>query len=298
MKRILFAVTALFLVNSVYSQPLEVSAVKIGNRIDVNIMDEIFTSYRCYPDEKHPFFFPVNGPVSGSSLTSMRNKLYPHHSSMFFGCDMVNGGNYWHEGFERGRIISLGARIIEAGGSKVVIEDECIWKRPDADAPIIDRRKITVSAPSKDLYQLDFDIELEMLTDVTIKKTNHSLFTIRFISDLAVAQGGTMFNAEGKKNQEETNGVVSPWMDYYGTLKTGTEGIALLQHPSNTWYPEPWLTRDYGLFSPATLQYPKDDKETVLKKGEKVKFRYRILVHGGTTEQAGISKCFEQYKNE
>jgi len=28
----------------------------------------------------------------------MRNGRFPHHSSLFFGCDKVNGGNYWQEG--------------------------------------------------------------------------------------------------------------------------------------------------------------------------------------------------------
>ncbi|KAA6315105.1 hypothetical protein EZS27_034388, partial [termite gut metagenome] len=241
---------------------------------------------------------PVNGPVSGFGVTSMRNGIWPHHSSLFFGCDRVNGGNYWQEGLERGRIISTGVRIVEAKGSKVVIEDECIWKRPDAEAPIIDRRKITISAPVKDIYQLDFDIEMEMLIDVTIQKTNHSLFSVRVDPDLAVVEGGTMIDSEGRQGEKETFGAKSPWIDCYGSRKTGVEGIALLQHPSNKWYPSPWFTRDYGFVSPTPMYWPQNDKEIVLEKGEKVTLRYRVLVHGGTTEQAGISKWFEQYKKE
>ena len=135
----------LFACPMIWAQAQKVNAVQIGKRIDVNIGDKFFTSYRFYDDEKYPFFFPVNGPVSGGSVTSMRNGVYPHHSSLFFGCDRVNGGNYWQEGLERGRIISVGARITETGGDKAVIVDECIWKRPDADAPIKDKRTITIT---------------------------------------------------------------------------------------------------------------------------------------------------------
>jgi hypothetical protein len=296
MGNIFFAVIALFLTVSAYSQDAVVSAVRVGERIDVTIGNTFFTSYLFHSDEKYPFFFPVNGPVSGSGITSMRNGEYPHHSSLFFGCDLVNGGNYWQEELERGRIISIGARIVEAKGSRVVIEDECIWKRPDAESPIIDRRKITVSAPAKNLFQLDFDIELEMLIDVTILKTNHSFFSARIAPDISVRQGGVMINAEGKQGEQETFGKASPWMDCYGTRKTGIEGIAILQHPSNEWFPSPWFTRDYGFLSPTPMYWPKDDKATVLKKGEKVKLRYRVLVHGGDTQQAGIAKLYEQYK--
>src|SRR5512136_1716376 len=108
----------------------KITAVRIGSKINVSIDDKFFTSYIFSEDEKYPFFFPVNGPLSGGSVTSMRNSVYPHHSSLFFGCDLVNGGNYWQEGLERGRIISVNAQIEKQGGDSAVITDECIWSRP------------------------------------------------------------------------------------------------------------------------------------------------------------------------
>lgn len=298
MKKIFLTIAAFSLTVVMYAQKQEVSATKIGNRIDVTIGKQFFTSYRFHPDEKYPFFFPVNGPASGASVTSMRNGEYPHHSSLFFGCDRVNGGNYWQEGLERGRIISVGAHIVEAKGERVVIEDECIWKRPDAEAPIIDRRKITISSPTPDLYQLDFDIEMEMLIDVTIQKTNHSLFSVRIDPDLTVKQGGVMINSEGKQTEKATFGVASPWIDCYGERRTGTEGIAILQHPSNRWFPSPWFTRDYGFISPTPMYWPENEKTTELKKGEKIGLRYRVLIHKGDSQQADIASLFEQYTKE
>lgn len=279
-------------------QQSKITATTFNSRIDVVINGKFFTSYHFQNDEKYPYFFPVNGPVSGGSVTSMRNGVYPHHSSLFFGCDRVNGGNYWQEGLERGRIISLGARVLEAQGSRVVIEDECIWKRPDAPAPIKDHRMITISAPSPDLYFIDFDISLEMLMDVTIEKTNHSFFSARIDADLSVPQGGTMVNAEGKSGEKATFGVASPWMDFYGPRKTGTEGIAIMQHPTNKWYPSPWFTRDYGFISPTPMYFPANGKTTELKKNDIVKLRYRVVVHKGTPQEVGISSLFDQYKNE
>jgi hypothetical protein len=289
---------ALSCVGFAKAQNSTVSAAKIGNRIEVSIDNRFFTCYHFQPDEKYPLFYPLNGPLSGNSVTSMRNSTYPHHSSLFFGCDFVNGGNYWQERLERGQIISLGARVVEGKGERVVITDECIWKRPDADAPIIDRRKITISAPSKTVYQLDFDIEMEMLMDVTIEKTNHSLFSARTAGDLSTQQGGTMINAEGEKTEKGTFGVASPWIDCYGERKLGVEGIAILQHPSNKWFPSKWFTRDYGFISPTPMYWPDDDKATQLKKGEKIALRYRVLVHAGDVKEAGIANAYEKYKSE
>ena len=305
MKKILLAAVALLSVCGAFAQSPEawqrppVNAERIGNRIDVTIGNVFFTSYRFEEDEKYPFFFPVNSPVSGGSVTSMRNGMYPHHSSLFFGCDRVNGGNYWQEGLERGRIISIGARVLETGGDKAVIKDECIWKRPDAGAPILDRRIITVTAPAEGIFQLDFDIEMEMLEDVEILATNHSLFSVRMAEDLSVKQGGVMVNSEGKSGEKETFGQRAAWMDYYGRrAATGYEGIAVMQHPSNKWFPSPWFTRDYGFMSPTPMNWPADGKSTSLRKGEKLKLRYRVIVHGGTVTDAGIAGLYEQYKVE
>ena len=273
----------------------KITAVKNGHSIDVRIGKQFFTKYIFSEEEKYPFFYPVNGP-SGASVTSMRNGTYPHHSSLFFGCDKVNGGNYWQEGLERGQIVSLNVEIVESGEDRVVLSDECIWKRPGANAPVKDTRKITVTAPGEGLFQLDFEIALEMLMDVTIEKTNHSLFSGRVDPDLAVINGGTMLNAEGEKGEKATFGKASPWMDYSGKRGDKMEGIAIMQHPSNQWYPAPWFTRDYGFFSPTPMYWPENEKNISLKKGETVHLRYRVIIHTGDHKEADIAGLYEQYK--
>jgi hypothetical protein len=285
-------VLALF-AGSVQAQS-KISAVKKGAKIDVTIDNLFFTSYLFAENEKYPFFYPVNGP-SGAGITSMRNGTYPHHSSLFFGCDKVNGGNYWQEGLERGRIVSLREDILENDGPRVVIENECIWSRPGAVSPVKDLRKITITAPSKELFQIDFEVTMEMLIDVTIEKTNHSLFSGRMDPALAVTSGGTMINADGETGEKGTFGKASPWIDCYGKRGDKIEGMAIMQHPSNEWYPSPWFTRDYGFFSPTPMYWPADDKATVMKKGETIKLKYRVLVHTGTNETAKIAEEFKKY---
>ena len=276
----------------------KISAVKVGSKINVTIDSKYFTSYIFSDDEKYPFFFPVNGPVTGGSVTSMRNGEYPHHSSLFFGCDLVNGGNFWQEGLERGRIISVNAEIIKQGGDTVIITDECIWSRPGAISPVKDTRRITITSPSVSISQIDVEINMEMLIDVSIKKTNHSLFSVRMASDLSVINGGTIINAEGLKNEKETFGKPSSWMDYYGKRGNTIEGLAIFQHPSNPWYPSPWFTRDYGFMSPTPMYWPENGAEIFMKKGDILNLRYRVLVHAGDQKEAKIAEAYEKYKSE
>lgn len=274
-----------------------ITAKRVGPKINISIDNKFFTSYIFSEDEKYPFFFPVNGPVTGGSVTSMRNSLYPHHTSLFFGCDLINGGNWWQEGLERGRIISVNAEIKKQGGDTVIITDECIWSRPGDISPIRDTRIITITSPSEKVSQIDFDIQMEMLTDVTIKKTNHSLFSARMATDLSVINGGTMINSEGMLSEKDTFGKRAAWIDFYGKRGESIEGLAILQHPSNPWYPSPWFTRDYGFMSPTPMYWPENGVDTSMKKGELITLRYRVLVHSGDHKQARIAEEFEKYKN-
>jgi hypothetical protein len=113
----------------------------------------------------------------------------------------------------------------------VIITDECIWSRPEAISSVRDIRKIIITAPDATIRQIDVELKMEMLTDVTIMKTNHSLFSVRMAADLSVINGGTMINAEGLKNEEETFGKSSPWIDYYGRRGDAIEGSITMVHP-------------------------------------------------------------------
>lgn len=273
-------------------------AKQIGSRIDITVGDKFFTSYRFSEDEKYPFFFPVNGP-SDASVTSMRNGRFPHHSSLFFGCDKVNGGNFWQKGLEQGRIVSQGPKIETASGEEILITDVCDWTRPGAPQPIRDTRRIVVSAPTPEIRQIDFTVTLEALEEVTIRKTNHSLFSARMDPDLTPVFGGVLVNAEGQVGEKDTFGQPSPWLACYGPRGNNTtEGLAILQHPASHGFPSPWFTRDYGFLSPTPMYWPKEGKATRMAKGEKRRLAYRVLVFSGTPQSAGIPEVFESFSKQ
>ena len=298
MKRCLSFITVYIIVGGcsiAQPTPKQVEAKIEKDKVVVTVAGELFTCYKFGASQKYPYFWPVNGPASCKSITTETSEPYPHHHSLFFGCDRVNGGNYWQEGNEKGQIVSQGPKIIEAGGDRVVFTDECLWMQPGKEPIIRDMRRITISAPNKDLRFIDFQITLEMLTDVSILKTNHSLFAARVVPEMSVGSGGTLINAEGKRSEKDTFGVASPWCDYSGTREGITEGIAILQHPRNRWFPARWFTRDYGFFSPTPMFWLEGDK-LQLAKGEKLTLCYQVVVHSGDSMSAKIEKIFEQYK--
>ncbi len=264
-------------------------------RVVVDIDGERFTCYKYGSLQKYPYFWPVNGPTSGKSVTTETSWPYPHHHSLFFGCDQVNGGNYWQDSNERGQIVSQGPKIVVAEGSSVTIADECLWRQPGKDPVIRDRRTIVISAPRDDLRLIDFEITLDPLVDIRIGRTNHSLFSARMVPELSVDSGGALINAQGDLAEKGTFGVASPWCDYSGTREGITEGLAILQDPTNRWYPSKWFTRNYGFFSPTPMYWP-EGEHTEIAKGQPLTLRYRVVVHDGDVKEAGIAKLFAEYE--
>jgi hypothetical protein len=87
-------------------------------------------------------------------------------------------------------------------------------------------------------------------------------------------------------------------MDFYGKRGNFIEGLAIMQHPSNPWYPSPWFTRDYGFMSPTPMYWPQNGEETFMKKNDVLNLRYRVIVHSGDHVQAKIAEAFEKYKTQ
>ena len=45
------------------------------------------------------------------------------------------------------------------------------------------------------------------------------------------------------------------------------------------------------------MYWPENGEETFLKKGTKLRLRYRVLVHAGNHLDAKIAEAFEKYKS-
>jgi len=277
--------------------PPRLSAQRLDDRIIVRVDDRTFTTYRFGAGQKYPYFYPVNGPLSGVSVTTESSLPWPHHRSLFFGCDKVNGGNYWQEGNEEGQIVSRGASIANAGPDRVEIADACDWRKPGASPVLTDRREIRIEAPSPSLCLIRFRVTLVAQTDVRIERTNHSLFAARMAPELSAEKGGVLRNAAGALGEKGPVGVAAPWCDVSGTRFGLREGLAIFDSPRNRFHPPKWFTRDYGFFSPTPFNWL-DDAGLRLAPGEELALEYQVVVHGGDAAEAGIAALFAKWAEE
>lgn len=273
----------------------ELSVAQDEKGVDIYVGEVLFTRYKTEDTQKYPYFYPVNGPQSGRSVTTESSEPYPHHASLFFGCDRVNGGNYWQESLSAGQIRSVSLEVVKGDGQEVILENICEWSKPGQEPVMRDKRRISITAPESVIRVIDFEITLTPLTDIHIERTNHALFAARMKPGLSVASGGSLVNAQGDRGEAETFGKQVPWCDYYGEHEGVTEGLAIFQHPTNPLYPHPWFTRDYGFFSPTPMYWPPNESHFEFAEGESIFLKYRVIVHGGDTESARIAERFEEF---
>lgn len=294
------------------AEPQQVGAALDGNRIVVYVDGKEFTAYKFGAEHKYPFFYPVNGPATGESVTSWDQEPYPHHSSLYISLDWVRSsgvhrGNYWqprHE-LETGHVQSRAPRIIEATGERVVLRDECDWIVPEAGVlQLRDTRTVAISAPSEQVRLLDFQFDFEVLEDLEVGPTGHSFFSMRMRPELAVgdpqrgpeqapAGTGTIIDSEGGVNEAGTRENTAAWCAYHGQRDGVTEGAAIVQHPDNPFAPAPWFTRDYGFMSPTPFDFR---GRVPLAKGDRHTFRYRVIVFAGDHEEAEVAKWAEAFR--
>ena len=269
-----------------------------GANIWIRINNRLFTCYRANRDQKAPYFFPLYGPATGLPMTEESSEPWPHHRSLFFGCDRVNGFNFWQEGNDRGQIISRGPKVETPlkDAPRVVIADLCEWRPPGKDPIIEDRRKFAIWAPSPDLRIVEADITLKALTDVHVTRTNHSLFAIRCAVDLAPTGGGKLINSAGQSGEKATYGKPARWCGFEGTRFGITESIIMLDHPKNPWGPDcPWFTRDYGNISPTPFQWLDEKKGWDLPADKSIRLRYQVIVMKGAIEKDRLDPLWAQF---
>ena len=275
----------------------ELTHYQLGPHIWLRWHNEPLLGYRAHPTQKYPYFFPVGGPISGLSLTSESSLPWPHHRSLFFGCDFVNGGNYWQDALERGQIVSRGPSVVEPTKTSAVIVDACDWRQPGQPVQMTDERRFTLSVPSPRLRILDVDITWRAAVDVAIQKTNHALFAIRAAHDLTPWGGGRLLTSDGQEGEKQTFGKPARWCAFYGkrTKASGepVEGIALMDHPASPWPKCPWFTRDYGFMSPMPFNWI--EQPWRLAAGQSVRIRHRIVAFAGDPQEAGLDRLHREW---
>lgn len=316
---ILTAISAAALSGPAFGQSSlgKVEVTKADGKAIVTIDDQLFTEY-VFTGHAKPILYPIMGP-HGIPMTRnypMKEEVdneasdHPHHKSLWYTHDDVNGVRFWLEyprkksRFQPGRIVQ---RTMEIDGHRIHTEDE--WVAPDGNVVCSDSRTISFGATATARF-IDFEITLRASHgDVKFGDTKEGTMAIRTNPLLRLktderrgnhtAQGQAI-NSEGIEGKDIW-GKRAKWVDYWGPIDGNTVGVAIFDHPSNPRHPTWWHARDYGLIAANPFgihnfeKKPAGTGDMTIPAGESVTFRYRFLFHEGNYMTANISAEFDRF---
>ena len=261
----------------------------------------VLTCYRAEALQKYPYFYPLRALKSGLSLTTETGQPWPHHRSVFFGADRVNGRNYWQNNPDKDRIISKKLEIGESAEKSVEILNKCLWMPFEGEPILADERRFVITIINDETYTLDCYFELTALTEVIFEKTNHGFFGVRTEDDISVDGGGILLNSEGQQKQENTLDKPARWVAAYGKRygrNDGlTEGLAIMlpQHKRAPFDRNVWFTRDYGNFSPMPFNSFADNEKFIMPKNDVLRLAYRIVAFTGEPTNAFLNSQWNEF---
>jgi hypothetical protein len=284
---------------------VEVREVEGG--AEVLLEGQLFTRYLTAAGPK-PICYPILGPT-GQPITrhfpmqqvAGEPQDHPHHRSLWFTQDEVNGTNFWAEGPGMGRQVHRAFEALESGPVYGLIRARTDWVRADGRKVLEDTRELRVYHVSNGRL-FDFEVILRATEGpVEFGDTKEGTFGIRLAPSLQLAGGGGHIeNSRGQKDREAW-GKPAEWCDYFGPLGEAVVGVAIFNHPSSFRFPTYWHVRDYGLFAANPFGVrdftgdPSGRGRYSLEQGGTLPFRYRIFLHLGDTASARVADVYAAY---
>jgi hypothetical protein len=277
-----------------------------ARRFDVTIGGRGFTSYRYGPEFKDkPVFYPVVAPngarinreypmvtgVAGESAD------HPHHQSLFFTYDEVNGTNFWNPEASSRHIAH-----VSASASGATLAARLAWTDKHGVVVLDETKRVTFGGGA-DVSWLDHESTLAASNvPVTMGDTKEGAFGLRLNDALKEAGGsGRYINAEGLETAANVWGKASSWVAIRGSVKESSGSrdvtVAIFAPAAGANFPPYWHARDYGLFAANPFGRKAYDGKaaeriTRLAVGDRVTTRFRVAVYSGQVSKERLDRDF------
>ena len=268
--------------------------------------------------------FPLH-PLAGEPTD------HPHHVGLWFNYENVNGLDFWNNSYaipeqkkylygwirtdkilkiENGAkgILSYHANWINQKKNILLEETTRLEFSGTLHQRIIDR--ITILTADSDILFKDAKdgmLGLRVAHEVQVPSTVDQKFTddkgnvtiVKKTEDNVA--NGNYLTSEGKEGDSAWS-TRAVWCKMYGKIGSDSISITIIDHPGNPNYPTFWHARGYGLFAANPLGEKiftngKSEKNLHLKKGESVRFFYRIVIDDGkkTPSAEDLSKMAKEF---
>jgi hypothetical protein len=295
----------------------QVKITKGEDKIDVEIGGKPYTAlYLKGADVTKPYLHPLraaDGKIV-SRVWPMEEKAgeakdHVHHRGLWFTHGDVNGLDFWANdiaqrkekgGDKKGNVELESVGAVKSGKKSGSITATFAWKDLAGKTLLRETKVITVHSDPT-LRIIDYDSTLTGVEKSRFGDTKEGFFALRLTAPLDGKHTGKLYSAEGGVGEKQVWGKRSPWVDYVGQLEGSTLGVAIFDHPGNPKHPTYWHARDYGLFAANAFgehDFYNDksrDGGMTLEPGQKWRFRYRVVIHPGDTQTAGIAGMYKKW---
>ena len=265
--------------------------------------DTLITEYRT--DHTFPYLYPLVGPA-GHGLTrsfpmSKDNEAeeqdHPHHRSFWFTHGSINGHDFWSDKTGDARISHQSFEDLKDGAFTANL----VWSFKN-ESLLNEKRNYHFEMADESTLSVTVTSALTALVDVTFGDTKEGSFALRVTPTLrneGKAAKGHLANSEGQKDGEVW-GKRADWISCYGPDGEGQATvISMMDHPSNLRHPTFWHARTYGLLAANPFGVKdftkKGSGDFILKKGETLTQRYRILIQSGEFNAASVEKAYAAF---
>jgi methane monooxygenase PmoA-like len=261
-------------------------------------------AYRGYTNK--PYIAVLRGP-SGRNVLEDSPGDHVHHHGVWWGHGDVNGVDFYLEvpapGRRLGRIQHCDFEHVTNAPPRFGFTESLDWRDDEGERVIEESRSVLVAFGDPNHYTVDLDSTYTAKRDLAFGTTKESVLPgIRMAEALTGVCGGHIRSSFGGKGERQIFGQPAEWFDYWGDRKAiyglgdVVEGVAVFDHPSNPNHPNPVFVRSYGPNSP--FQGHHFTGETTLASGESWRYRHRLVVHYGDTEEADIAGKYASWIRE
>lgn len=254
-----------------------------------------------------PFFSPLVGPESGSSVTRIGHPGAPdhdHHRSVWFAHAKLLGMDFWSDQGET-FIRQQQWLAYEDADEQAAMAVKLGWHDGHDPQPLLDQELIAVVRPlDRGEFTLDLHSKFVPRADqLEFQQTNYGLLAVRVAKSLSVHfGGGQITGASGSVGEANLFGKPSAWMDYSGSIAiadsipraTVIEGITFFDHPENVSFPSKWHVREDGWMGASVCR----DRAVVASQDNPLRLKYRLYIHRGGADVSRADEVFDQWAKE
>ncbi len=298
----------------------EATVQRVGNRFEITIDSQPFTSFHFGSNWPKPFLYPLRSPsgvvvTRGFPVEEIAGESRDHrwHRGLFFGHGDIQGIDFWREiGPEKRRFpLPIGTIVLRALGPVQKLGDAAVVTAIfDLQAPGTHRlgslrqRYRFHRLGAHNAIDATMILSADAGQSLKMGDTEEGSFAIRVAPGLRQDQGAILRNAQGLVGTENIWGKPSSWVDYSGRVGGEMVGIAIFDHPSNPKHPTHWHARGYGLFSANPFGEhdfygdPSRDGSLTIEDGKTLTLRYRVVVHEGDGTSIDLESLYRSYSAE